>query len=116
MLLETQQARAAVPPCVSEWIAFWVHNDTVLQSDMNCQGSAASLSADRSASGRMAVPGMSGPIAYPCECRRRLLSGRGWLVLSVPFYEYYKLESVKAKVCLVLSSQDSDSSGSHSLE
>ncbi len=31
-------------------------------------------------------------------CRRRLLTGRGWLVLSVPFYEYYELDSVKAKV------------------
>ena len=34
-----------------------------------------------------------------CEsCRRRLLTGRGWLVVSVPFYEYYILSSVKQKV------------------
>ncbi len=38
--------------------------------------------------------------ANACVCRRRLLTGRGWLVLSVPFYEYYELDSVKAKVCL----------------
>ena len=32
------------------------------------------------------------------HCRRRLLTGRGWLVLSVPFYEYYILNTVKRKV------------------
>ncbi len=30
-------------------------------------------------------------------CRRRLLAGMGWIVLSVPFYEYYGLPSMKTK-------------------
>ena len=41
-------------------------------------------------------------VMHACACRRRLLTARGWLVLSVPFYDYYELHSVKSKVLLSL--------------
>ena len=36
-------------------------------------------------------------------CRRRLLAGMGWIVLSVPFYEYYGLPSMKTKARFLIS-------------